>query len=182
MVAGEAATAKDTLRQVRTEPWDMLLLDLSLPDGSGIDLLRQIRPHCPSLPILILSVYPEEQYAASLLRAGANGYIMKDAVPQQVVQAIRSVLQGRKYVSSAVADMLVMEMDDDDRPAHEHLSDREFQVFCKLAGGRSIGNIAKELYLSSKTVSTYRARIMRKMGAGSNADLTYYAIKHGFIQ
>ena len=182
VVAGEAATAKETMRRVKAERWDLLLLDLSLPDGSGIDILRQIRVHWANLPILILSVYPEEQYAASLLKAGANGYVMKDAVPQLVVQAIRTVLAGKKYVSPAVADLLVMDIDHRDRPSHEHLSDREFQVFCKLAGGRPISEIAKELFLSSKTVSTYRGRILKKMDANSNADLTYYAVKHGLIQ
>jgi two-component system, NarL family, invasion response regulator UvrY len=181
-VAGEAGTAKETLQRIRAEPWDILLLDISLPDGSGIDLLRQIRPHKPDLPILILSMHPEEQYAVNLLRAGANGYITKDAVPQQVVQAIRTLLQGRKYISPTVANILAEEIGGDNRPPHEQLSEREFQVFCKLAAGRSVGDIAEELFLSNKTVSTYRARIMDKMTAKSNADLTYYAIKNGLIQ
>jgi len=181
-VAGEAGTAKETLHRIRSEQWDILLLDISLPDGSGIDLLRQIRPHKPDLPILILSMHPEEQYAVNLLRAGANGYITKDAVPQQVVQAIRTLLQGRKYISPAVANILAEEIGGDNRPPHEQLSEREFQVFCKLAAGRSVGDIAEELFLSNKTVSTYRARIMDKMTAKSNADLTYYAIKNGLIQ
>jgi len=181
-VAGEAGTAKETLQRIRSEAWDILLLDISLPDGSGIDLLRQIRPHKPDLPILILSMHPEEQYAVNLLRAGANGYITKDAVPQQVVQAIRTLLQGRKYISPAVANILAEEIGGDNRPPHEQLSEREFQVFCKLAAGRSVGEIADELFLSNKTVSTYRARIMDKMTAKSNADLTYYAIKNGLIQ
>jgi two-component system invasion response regulator UvrY len=181
-VAGEAGTAKETLHRIRSEQWDILLLDISLPDGSGIDLLRQIRPHKPELPILILSMHPEEQYAVNLLRAGANGYITKDAVPQQVVQAIRTLLQGRKYISPAVANILAEEIGGDNRPPHEQLSEREFQVFCKLAAGRSVGDIAEELFLSNKTVSTYRARIMDKMTAKSNADLTYYAIKNGLIQ
>ncbi len=181
-VAGEAGTAKETLQRMRSEAWDILLLDISLPDGSGIDLLRQIRPHKPDLPILILSMHPEEQFAVNLLRAGANGYITKDAVPQQVVQAIRTLLQGRKYISPAVAHLLADDIGSDRRPPHEQLSEREFQVFCKLAAGRSVGNIAEELFLSNKTVSTYRARVMEKMSAKSNADLTYYAIKNGLIQ
>jgi DNA-binding NarL/FixJ family response regulator len=181
-VAGEAGTAKETLQRIRNEPWDVLLLDISLPDGSGIDLLRQIRPHRPDLPILILSMHPEEQYAVNLLRAGANGYITKDAVPQQVVQAIRTLLQGRKYISPTVAQILAEDIGGDGRPRHELLSEREFQVFCKLAAGRSVGEIADELFLSNKTVSTYRARIMEKMSAKSNADITYYAIKNGLIQ
>jgi len=181
-VAGEAGTARETLQRIRNESWDILLLDISLPDGSGIDLLRQMRPHKPELPILILSMHPEEQYAVNLLRAGADGYITKDAVPQQVVQAIRTLLQGRKYISPNVANMLAEDIGSDHRPLHEQLSEREFQVFCKLAAGRSVGNIAEELFLSNKTVSTYRARVMEKMNAKSNADLTYYAIKNGLIQ
>ena len=123
-----------------TSPWDVLLLDISLPDGSGIDLLRQIRPHKPELPILILSMHPEEQFAVSLLRAGANGYITKDAIPQQVVQAIRTLLNGRKYISPAVAQILADDVGGDGRPPHEQLSEREFQVFCKLAAGRTVGD------------------------------------------
>jgi DNA-binding NarL/FixJ family response regulator len=181
-VAGEAGTAKETLQRIKNEPWDVLLLDISLPDGSGVDLLRQIRPHKPELPILILSMHPEEQYAVSLLRAGANGYITKDAIPQQVVQAIRTLLNGRKYISATVAQSLAEDVGGDGRPRHEQLSEREFQVFCKLAAGRTVGEIATELFLSNKTVSTYRARILEKMNAHSNADLTYYAIKNGLIQ
>lgn len=181
-VAGEAGTAKETLQRMRSDEWDILLLDISLPDGSGIDLLRQIRPHKPDLPILILSMHPEDQFAVSLLRAGANGYIAKDAAPQQVVLAIRTLLQGRKYISSAVAQILADDIGGDGRPPHEQLSEREFQVFCKLAAGRAVGAIADELFLSNKTVSTYRSRIMEKMNSKSNADLTYYAIKNGLIE
>ncbi len=182
VVAGESGSAKETLDRIRNDAFDILLLDISLPDGSGIDLLHQIRPHKPDLPILILSMHPEEQYAVSLLRAGASGYLTKDAVPQQVVQAIRTLLQGRKYISPAVAHILADDIGSDRRPAHEQLSEREFQVFCKLAAGRSVGTIAEELFLSNKTVSTYRARILEKMNAKSNADLTYYAIKNGLIE
>jgi two-component system invasion response regulator UvrY len=182
VVAGESGSAKETLERVRNEAFDILLLDISLGDGSGIDLLHQIRPLKPLLPILILSMHPEQQYAVNLLRAGASGYITKDAVPHQVVQAIRMLLQGRKYISPAIAHILADEIGSDRRPPHECLSEREFQVFCKLAAGRSVGNIAEELFLSNKTVSTYRARILEKMNAKSNADLTYYAIKNGLIE
>ena len=180
-VVGEAGTARETLQWMRAEEWDILLLDISLPDGSGVDLLRQIRPHRPDLPILILSMHPEGQFAVNMLRAGANGYIAKDAVPQQVIQAIRTLLQGRKYISPTVAQLLAEDIDGDSRPIHEQLSKREFQVFCKLATGRAVGEIADELCLSNKTVSTYRARILEKMSATSNADLTYYAIKIGLL-
>jgi DNA-binding NarL/FixJ family response regulator len=181
-VAGEAGTAKEALQRLRDESWDVLLLDLSLPDGSGIDVLRQIRPHQPDLPILILSMHPEEQFAVSLLRAGASGYIEKDAVPRDVVQAIRTLLSGRKYISPAVAQMLAEDVGGNGRPAHERLSKREFQVFWKLAAGQTVGDIATELFLSDKTVSTYRTRVLEKMNAKSNADLTYYAIKNGLVE
>jgi DNA-binding NarL/FixJ family response regulator len=181
-VAGEAATAAETLRLAREEPFDILLLDISLPDRSGIDILRQLRAHRPELPILILSAFPEEQYALNLLRAGANGYLSKDAVPQQVVQAIRTLLQGRKYISPALAQLIAEDFEGDSRPPHAKLSEREFQVFCKLAAGKSVGDIASELHISNKTVSTYRARVLEKMRAQSNADLTYYAVKNGIVQ
>jgi len=181
IVAGEAGTLKEAMRHLRAEPYDILVLDLSLPDGSGMDLIRQIRPHAPSLPILILSSHPEEHYAINLLRAGANGYVMKGAGTQDVMQAIRTVLQGKKYVSEAIADMLIADTSQE-RPPHEHLTEREFQVFCKLAAGQSVGAIAAELFLSNKTVSTYRARVMTKMAARSNVDLTHYAVKNGLVQ
>ena len=127
-------------------------------------------------------MYPEEQFAVNLLRAGANGYVAKDAVPREVIQAIRTLLQGRKYISPGVAQILAEDLQADTRPRHQLLSEREFQVFCKLATGRSVGDIADELFLSNKTVSTYRSRILEKMDAKSNADLTYYAIKNGLIQ
>jgi len=181
-VCGEAGTAKETLQRIRSERWDVLVLDISLPDGSGIDLLRQIRTHLPDLPVLMLSSHPEEQYAVNLLRAGASGYLMKDATPKQIVHALRVVLQGRKFVSPTVADMLVGGATSGDRPMHEQLSEREFQIFCKLAQGQAVCDIAESLFLSSKTVSTYRSRIMQKMSASCNSDLTYYAIKNGLIR
>lgn len=181
-VAGEAATGDEALRRMRNEHWDAVLLDISLPDRTGIDILRQIRPHKPTLPILILSMYPEQQYAVNLLRAGASGYLTKDAVPEQVIVAVRTLLAGRKYISNEVAQLLAGDVDGDGRPLHSSLSEREFQIFCKLASGKSVGDIAEELHLSNKTVSTYRTRVLEKMNLASNADLTYYAIKNGLIQ
>ena len=181
-VAGEAATGDEALKRMRGEHWDCVLLDISLPDRTGIDILRQIRPHKPTLPILILSMYPEQQYAVNLLRAGASGYLTKDAVPEQVIVAVRTLLAGRKYISNEVAQLLAGDVDGDGRPLHSALSEREFQIFCKLASGKSVGDIAEELHLSNKTVSTYRTRVLEKMNLASNADLTYYAIKNGLIQ
>ena len=181
-VVGDSGSAVEATARIPALRPDVAVLDGRLPDGSGIDLLRQIRPHKPNLPILILSMHPEEQFAVSLLRAGASGYITKDAVPELVVKAIRTLLNGRKYISTAVAQILAEDVGGDNRPPHEQLSEREFQVFCKLAAGRAVGDIANELFLSNKTVSTYRARILEKMNSKSNADLTYYAIKNGLIQ
>ncbi|MEP6656198.1 MAG: response regulator transcription factor [Betaproteobacteria bacterium] len=181
-VGGEAGTGDEALRKMRAEHWDAVLLDISLPDRTGIDILRQIRPHKPTLPILILSMYPEQQYAVNLLRAGASGYLTKDAVPEQVIVAVRTLLAGRKYISNEVAQLLAGDVDGDGRPLHSALSEREFQIFCKLAAGKSVGDIAEELHLSNKTVSTYRTRVLEKMNLASNADLTYYAIKNGLIQ
>jgi DNA-binding NarL/FixJ family response regulator len=181
-VAGEAATGGEALRLMRDEEWDAVLLDISMPDRTGIDILRQIRPHKPNLPILILSMYPEDQYAVNLLRAGATGYLTKDTVPEQVIAALRTLLAGRKYISNEVAQLLANDVDGNGRPLHSTLSEREFQIFCKIAAGKSVGDIAAELHLSNKTISTYRARVLEKMNLSSNADLTYYAIKNGLIQ
>jgi DNA-binding NarL/FixJ family response regulator len=181
-VGGEAATGDEALQRMRDEEWDAVLLDISMPDRTGIDILRQIRSHKPDLPILILSMYPEEQYAVNLLRAGATGYLTKDAVPELVVTALRTLLAGRKYISDEVAQLLAKDLDGDGRPLHSRLSEREFQIFCKLAGGMTVGDIASELHLSNKTISTYRARVLEKMNLATNADLTYYAIKNGLIQ
>lgn len=182
-VKGEAATGTEAVNQVKEQDWDVVLLDISMPDLNGIDALRQIRQIKPNLPVLILSMYPEDQYAVNLLRAGASGYMTKESAPNQLVAAIRKVVQGRKYVSSSLAEILALELGGDvDKPLHEALSQREFQIFCKLSSGLSVSEIAQELFLSVKTVSTYRSRIMEKMRFKNNAELTYYAIKNHLIE
>lgn len=182
-VKGEAATGTEAVAQVKEQDWDVVLLDISMPDLNGIDALRQIRQLKPDLPVLILSMYPEDQYAVNLLRAGASGYMTKESAPNQLVAAIRKVVQGRKYVSSSLAEILALELGGDiDKPLHESLSQREFQIFCKLSAGSSVSEIAEELFLSVKTVSTYRSRIMEKMRLKNNAELTYYAIKNHLIE
>jgi two-component system invasion response regulator UvrY len=182
-VAAEAATGNEAIAQVRAQAFDVVLLDIAMPDKNGIDTLRIIRQLRPQLGVLMLSGYPESQYAISLLRAGASGFIGKDAAPEEIVRAIRTVARGHRYLSQTVADALARKLD---RPAgelpHETLSEREFQVFCKLAAGRLPTEIADELNLSVKTVSTYRARILEKMTFSNNADLTYYALKNGLIE
>jgi len=182
-VAGEATTGAEAVAFVRSSECDVVLLDIAMPDINGVDTLRQLKQIKPALPVLILSGYPEKQYALNLLRTGASGYINKETASEQLVAAIRAVTQGRKYVSPAVAEVLVDDLGGDpNQPPHASLSEREFQIFCKLAAGKPVSKIADELFLSVKTVSTYRARILQKMDMKSNADLTYYAIKNQLIQ
>jgi DNA-binding NarL/FixJ family response regulator len=180
---GEAATGRDTLDQLRTRHWDLVLLDIFMPDQSGLDILRHIQNDYPKVRVLILSGLPEKQYAVSVLRAGASGYLPKESAPEELVKAVHTVLAGRRYVSSEVAELLVAGMDKEPgAQQHERLSAREFQVLSKLAAGRAVSEIAEELQLSVKTVSTYRSRVLEKMGLKTNADLTSYALRHGLIQ
>ncbi len=181
-VVGEAATGREAIDLVRTTDMDVLVMDLSMPGQSGIDALGMIRAKRPEVGILILSGYPEAHYAVNLIRQGASGYLNKDCEPTEIVNAIRTVAQGRRHVSQPVADLLAQQFDRKESWApHESLSEREFQVFLKLAQGETAGNIAKSLSLSVKTVSTYRTRLLEKMSLTTNSDLTYYALKHKLI-
>lgn len=182
-VAGEAGSGSETVELVRAQEFDVVVLDISMPEGSGVDTLKQLKQIRPDLPVLILSVFAEDRYAVNLLRAGASGYLNKESAPAQLVGAIRAVVQGRKYVSPALAEILANDLGGGgDQPPHARLSEREFQIFCKLAAGLQVSKIADELFLSVKTVSTYRARILEKLGMKTNADLTYYAIKNELIE
>ena len=182
-VVGEAASGREAIDLVRNVPeLDVLVMDLSMPGQSGIDAIAMIRAKAPEVGILILSGYPEEHYAMNLIRQGASGYLNKECEPMEIIQAIRTIAAGRRYISPAVADLLAGQLSRKDAgAAHEQLSDREFQVFLKLAKGESAGEVATELSLSVKTVSTYRTRLMEKMQLASNSDLTYYALKHSLI-
>jgi len=181
-VVAEAANGREALDIVRQEIADIVLMDLSMPDQSGVDALAAIKARQPDLPVLILSGFPEEHYATTLLRQGASGYLNKECDPEEIVKAIRTVVRGRKFVSPALAQILADGVTGDaDKPLHGELSQREFQIFCKIAAGAAVSKIADELHLSVKTVSTYRTRVLEKMGMKSNADLTYYAIKNGLI-
>ena len=182
-VVAEAGTGAEVLECIRKEEFDVIILDISMPGRSGVDTLRSLKRVRPNLPVLILSGFAENLYAVNLLRAGAAGYVSKDAAAIQLVAAVRVVAQGRKYVSPGVAQLLAdgLSVKDQDQPVHSQLSQREFQVFCKLAKGEGVSQIAEELFLSVKTVSTYRGRILEKMGLKTNADLTYYAIKNELI-
>ncbi len=172
---GTAETAADAVRMFRTGKWHVVVLDVSLPDGSGLDVLKQMRAIRPQTPVLILSMYPEDQFAVRLLRAGAAGYLTKKAAAQELVKAVRKVRAGGKYVSAALAERLAEEIRSGaPREMHEALSDREYLVFRMLAAGETVKQIAAELSLSPQTVSTHRARILEKMGMKSNADLVRY--------
>jgi two-component system invasion response regulator UvrY len=181
-VVGEAASGRAALELVRAGGIDVLLLDISMPDQSGVDALAAIRARAPALPVLILSGLAEAHYATRLLRQGASGYLNKDCDPDEVVKAIRTLARGRKYISAGVAERLAEGLGGGDGLPHEQLSARELQVFLHLAQGETIGHVALTLSLSVKTVSTYRARVMEKMGLASNSDLTYYALKNGLIR
>lgn len=182
-VVAEASNGREALDIVRKGDVDVMVMDISMPDSGGVDALVAIRARAPELPVLILSSFPEEHYATTLLRQGASGYLNKDCDPQEVVQAIRTVYRGRKFITPGVAERLADNLTGSgDKPPHEQLSERELQVFLRLAKGETIGQLAVGLSLSVKTVSTYRTRIMEKMQLTSNSDLTYYALKNGLIQ
>jgi two-component system, NarL family, invasion response regulator UvrY len=179
----EAATGQEVLDALRTDRFDLLILDLNMPDRGGLDILRNIQSSQPQLRVLVVSGYPERQYAVNVLKAGAAGYLQKEAAAEELIRAVNTVLAGRRYVSGTLAEQLVSDLDvDRDQPAHAALSEREFQIFCKLAMGRSVSDIARELFLSVKTVSTYRSRILEKMNFSSNADMTTYALRNELIQ
>lgn len=180
---GEAASGNETLDCLRRQDWDLVLLDIHMPDRSGLDVLRYIQTGHPGVRVLVMSGLPEQQYAVNVLRAGASGYLSKDSSPDELMKAVRAVLAGRRYVSTALAEILVADLDgESDKPLHARLSAREFQIFCKLAAGRGVSDIANELSLSVKTVSTYRSRILEKMSFSANADITSYALRNGLIQ
>ncbi len=180
-VVAEGASGRDAVDIVRAGEASVILLDVSMPDQNGVDALAAIRARNPDIPVLILSSYAAEQYATVLLRQGASGYLNKECDPEEIVGAIRTVALGRRYITPAVADLLASTLGDDARAPHERLSERELQVFLRLAQGETIGKIAESLALSVKTVSTFRSRVMDKLKLQSNSDLTYYAIKHGLI-
>ncbi len=187
-VTAEGASGRDALEMARAGDVDVLLLDISMPDQSGVDALAAIKARFPALPVLILSGFPEAHYATTLLRQGASGYLNKECDPEEIANAVRVVSRGRRYISAAVAEQLADGVAGGagggaaDKPAHDGLSEREFQVFLRLAKGETVGHIAEALFLSVKTVSTYRTRVLEKLRLATNSDLTYYAMKNGLIQ
>ncbi len=183
-VTGEASNGREALELARGGEVDVLLMDISMPGQSGVDALAAIKTRFPDLPVLILSGFPETHYATTLLRQGASGYLNKECDPEEIANAIRTVARGRRYISPAVAELLADGVAGSgvDRPPHESLSERELQVFLRLAKGETVGDMAKAMFLSVKTVSTYRTRVLEKIKLTTNSDLTYYALKNGLIQ
>jgi two-component system, NarL family, invasion response regulator UvrY len=178
----EASSGTQVLDMLRADNYDLLILDINMPDRGGLDILKHVRASYPEVRVLVVSGYPERQYAVNVLKAGASGYLPKDGSPDELLKAVGQVLSGRRYVSASLAELLVTELDTDhDRPLHAGLSEREFQIFCKLASGQSVSEIAGELSLSVKTVSTYRTRVLEKMAFKSNADITSYALRNGLM-
>jgi two-component system invasion response regulator UvrY len=181
-VTAEAGDGHEALKVIKEEPCDVVLLDITMPSKSGLDVLKQLHAESPRLPVLVLSMHAEDQYAVRVLRAGAAGYLTKESAPAKLVQAIRKVVRGGKYVSSTLAEKLVYDLDGDTtKAAHEILSDREYQVLCMIASGKTVTEIGEELALSVKTISTYRVRILEKLNMKNNAELTRYAIKEGLV-
>jgi two-component system invasion response regulator UvrY len=178
----EVTDAEELLKKVLKEHWDVIVSDISMPGKSGLEVLQEIKHHYPRLPVLILSVHPEDQYAVRVLKAGASGYLNKDSAPDELVKAVHQVLLGKKYITSSIAERLALLLGQDaEKLPHEMLSDREFEVLKLLAAGHAISDIAEKLSLSSTTISTYRARILTKMSMKTNADLTSYVIANRLL-
>lgn len=178
----EVADAETMINKIMTANWDVVISDLSMPGRSGLDALQQIKQSFPVLPVLILSIHPEEHYALRVLKAGASGYLSKESAPDELINAVQRVLLGKKYITPAVAEKLASSLGrDSDKAVHELLSNREFDVFKLIASGKAVSEIAETLSLSITTVSTYRARIIAKMGVKTNADLTLYAIENKLL-
>ncbi|MBA4393185.1 MAG: DNA-binding response regulator [Desulfobacca sp.] len=181
-VADEATTGQEVLKKVAKNDYDVILLDISMPGRNGLDILHELRSKKPKLPVLVLSIYPEDQYAIRVLKIGAAGYLTKESVPEELINAIRKVSQGRKYISSTLAEKLAIDLEfDSEKPVHEYLSDREYQVLCLLSSGKRLKDIADELDLSIKTISTYRTRILDKMKMKNNAEMIRYALQNKLV-
>jgi two-component system, NarL family, invasion response regulator UvrY len=182
IVVEEASNGQELLAKATTKTWDVVLLDISMPGRNGLEVLRQLKSIHATLPVLVFSMHPEDQYAVRAFKAGAAGYLTKDSIPEELVTAIRRVIGGRRYVSAALAEHLVLEVTHDpDMPPHARLSDRELEVLRMLGSGRTVTHIATELSLSVKTISTYRSRILEKMHLRSNAELIHYAVRHQLV-
>jgi len=182
VVADEASNGQEVLDKVWENEYDVVLLDIAMPGRSGLEVLEELKRTKPKLPVLILSMYPEEQYAIRVLKTGAAGYLTKESAPKELIEAIYKVSSGRKYVSVSLAEKLAVNLEiESSKKPHETLSNREFQTLCLIASGKTVKEIAEELSLSVKTISTYRERILDKMNMKTNSELTYYAIKNDLV-
>lgn len=181
-VAGECSNGREALHQILEKSYDVILLDIALPGMDGLDVLRAVKAKKPALPVLILSMYPEEQYASRVLREGASGYVTKESLPTDLVTAIRKVARGKKYISDSFAESVAASFTQDDKRPHERLSNKEYQVFMKIVSGMATKEIAMELSLARSTISTYRNHILEKMKMKTNGDLLRYAIENRLIQ
>lgn len=181
-VIGEARNAEEMIDRIKKFTWDIVVLDVGMPGKSGLDALKDLKQVCPKLPVLVLSAYPEDQLARRMLRAGASGYLTKDSAPNELVQALRKILGGGKFVSASMAELLVANLNEQaERPPHELLSDREYQVMCLIAVGKSLKEIAEDLCVGISTINTYRARILEKMQLKNNTELTHYALENRLV-
>jgi len=182
-IFGEAANAQEAIDLVWNREWDVVILDVTMPGRSGLEVLREIRQSRPRLPVLVLSMHPEDQFAMRVLKCGASGYMTKESAPAELVGAVKKVMTGGRYVSAALAEKMAAHLGTDfQRAPHERLSNREFLVLRQIASGKTVSQIADELSLSVKTISTYRARILEKMVMASNAELTHYAIQNKLVE
>ena len=182
VVCGEAENAQQVFAQVQNHSWDLVILDLSMPGRSGLDVLRDLKRTRPKVPVLMLSMHPEDQYGKRVLKAGASGYMNKESAPEELIKAIRKVLAGGRYVSAALAEKLALDLfAESEQPLHERLSDRELEVLRMMGSGRTISQIGEELHLSVTTVSTYRARILEKMNMTTTAELMHYAFRSQLV-
>ncbi|ODT43732.1 MAG: DNA-binding response regulator [Nitrospira sp. SCN 59-13] len=181
-VIGEARNAEEMIDRIQKFTWDIVVLDVGMPGKSGLDALKDLKQVCPKLPVLVLSAYPEDQLARRMLKAGASGYLTKDSAPNELVQALKKILGGGKFVSASMAELLVANLNEEaGRPLHEMLSDREYQVMCLIAVGKSLKEIADDLCVGISTINTYRARILEKMQFKNNTELTHYALENRLV-
>jgi len=182
VVTGEAANGQETLDLIRKNNFDVILLDIAMPEKDGLAILKQLKREKIELPVLVLSMHPEEQYAVRVLKMGVAGYLTKASASDELIKAIRKISTGKKYISDSLAEKLALDLDiDTEKLPHEYLSDREFQVLCMIASGKTVTNIAEELSLSVNTISTYRVRVLDKLKMTSNSELTRYAIKNQLV-
>ena len=182
IIIDEASNGQEVLRDIWKNEYDLVLLDISMPGRNGLDILKQIKSDKPDLKVLVLSMHPEEQYAVRALKAGASGYLTKERTPHELIDAVQKVSTGKKYVSSSLAETLACHLENNsEKPLHEMLSDREYEVLCMIASGKTVKEIADELSLSVKTISTYRTRILDKMQMKNNAQLTHYTIQNHLV-